>query len=296
MEFRCGFVTLIGQPNAGKSSLLNSLVKHEVAIVTPKAQTTRHAISGIINDDNYQLIVVDTPGIHKPKDDFGRYLNKTSYGQLEDSDVLVFVFDGSNLLNKAECEILDRLKNINFSGYKIAVLNKIDLLRKEKVLLCLEKINKIGLFDEIIPISTITKYNIEILLNTLLNKIPVGHAYFDSDMLIDKSLVFRVEEIIRQQLLYATDQELPHHSSVLIEEIEDFEDKIYIRALIIVSRQTHKGMVIGKGGEKIKMVRLNSQRKLRKIFNKTVNCELYVRVEEDWRNRLNKMNEFGYEQ
>ena len=295
MEFRCGFVTLIGQPNAGKSSLLNSLVKNEVAIVTPKAQTTRHAISGIINDKDYQLIIVDTPGIHKPKDDFGRYLNKTSYGQLEDSDVLVFVFDGNNLFNKAECEILERLKNINFSGYKIAVLNKIDLLKKEKVLLCLEKIYKLDLFDEIMPISTVTKNNIETLLTTLLNKIPVGHPYFDSDMLIDKSLVFRVEEIIRQQLLYATDQELPHHSSVLIEEIQDFEDKIYIRALIIVARFRHKGMVIGKGGQKIKMIRLNSQRKLRKIFNKTVNCELYVRVEEDWRNRLNKMNEFGYE-
>lgn len=295
MAFKCGFVTLIGQPNAGKSSLLNSLLNNEIAIVTPKAQTTRHAISGIINHADYQLIVVDTPGIHKPKDDFGRYLNKTSYSQIEDCNVLVFVFDGLNLFNRTENEILNRLNTLSFTGHKIAILNKIDKLKKEQILLKLNKINNLNYFDEIIPISALTRQNIDLLLEILLKQIPEGVPYFSQDTLIDKSIVFQIEEIIRQQILYMTEQELPHHMSVLVEEVAENEEDVYVRALIIVTKSSHKGMVIGKGGNKIRSIRINSQRKLRKIFNKPVMCELYVRIEEDWRNRLNKMNEFGYE-
>lgn len=293
MSFKSGFVAIIGQPNAGKSTLLNTIMTEKVAIVSDKAQTTRQSIRGILTTDSYQIIFIDTPGIHEPKDDFGRFMNKTSYGSIEGVEVIYFISDAKRSLNFHEKQILSRLQ-VSSEQKVYCVVNKIDEISSIELIKVLENLQNAYKFDEIIPISAKTNENVDQLLKLTVNQLQDGPQYFNKDEIVDYKRSFQIREIIREKVLYVTEDEIPHLTEVLIEHIEENDDTVIIDALLIVSKESMKPIIIGKHGQMIAKITRLARKDIRRIFNKPIDLQIFVKVEKDWRSKQRIMTSLGY--
>ncbi len=294
MSYRSGFISIIGRPNAGKSTLLNAILDKKVAIISPKPQTTRNNISGILTRDDAQFVFVDTPGIHKPHHELGKTLNKSAYSAMNDTDVVLLIVDASKPYGTGDEFLLNRIKNMNIPCFLI--LNKIDLIQKEELLNLLQAWSTRHCFQEMIPISAFEKDNIYRLLEVVKKYIPEGPKYFPDEMICDHGEQFQMSELIREKVLYKTEEEVPHSIAVVIEQKEELENKIHIHAMIIVERTSQKGILIGKQGAMIRDIRLSAQKELKQMLGKKVELELFVRVEKNWRNRSNKLKQLGYDE
>lgn len=292
MKYRSGFIAIVGRPNAGKSTLLNAILKEKVAITTPKPQTTRNNISGILTTEDTQYVFVDTPGIHKPKHELGRTLNKNAYTAISEADVNFWVVDATQPYGSGDEFMLEKMKSAHIPVFLI--LNKIDLLEKEKLLKVLARWQERMEFAEIFPISALTNDNIEHLLEITRSYLSEGPKYFPGDMISDHGLSFQIAEIIREKVLYKTNEEVPHSVAVVVENMEETDKKVYLQAVIVVERTSQKAILIGKQAAMIRAIRLAAQKELKEKLHKKIELELYVRVEKNWRNREGKLQQLGY--
>ncbi|MBO5267581.1 MAG: GTPase Era [Muribaculaceae bacterium] len=291
-KHKSGFVNIVGNPNVGKSTLMNDLVGERVSIITSKAQTTRHRIMGIVNTPEYQIVFSDTPGVLSPKYKLQESMLSFSEGALTDADELLYVTD----------VVEDPTKNAEFlarvAAEKVPVLlviNKIDLLKDQKQLEeIVERWHKMLPDAEIFPTSAKEGFNVQNLMRRIVELLPEGEPYFGKDALTDKPARFFVTEIIREKILLNYDKEVPYSAEVIVEKFEEKDNSIHIMAVIYVERDSQKGILIGKGGSMLKKVGTEARKDIEKFFGKSVYLELFVKVEPNWRNRENKLKQFGY--
>lgn len=289
---RAGFVNIVGNPNVGKSTLMNDLVGEKISIITNKAQTTRHRIMGIVNTPDYQIVYSDTPGVLKPKYRLQESMLEFSEGALTDADILLYVTDVVEDPEK-NADFLERVAKENIPV--LLVINKIDLVKNNEELETIVEAWKKRLPNaEIFPTSATEQFNVDNLKHRIVELLPVAPPYFGKDALTDKPARFFVTEIIREKLLLNYDKEVPYSTEVIVEKFDENDGAIHIMAVIYVERDSQKGIIIGKGGEKIKKVGIESRHDIEKFFGKKVFLELFVKVEKDWRNRENKLKQFGY--
>ena len=290
---KSGFVSLIGRPNVGKSTLLNAIVGEKIAITSPTAQTTRNMIQGIYNDEDLQIIFVDTPGIHKPQNKLGHILNKQAYYNIDDVDVILFLTDVTKNLGTGDSFIIEKLKETKVPV--ILVLNKIDKISYESILPKIQEYKDLYDFKEIIPVSAYKKKNIEDLIKTVSNYLTDDIKYFDDDTITNVSTTFSISELIREKVLLLTKEEVPHSTTCIIEDISEDKYNISIGASIIVDRDNLKKILIGKNGTMIKKIGVEARRDIEKLLNKKVFLDLRVKVVDNWREKEQFLNQLGYE-
>lgn len=285
MQKKSGFVSIIGIPNAGKSTLLNAILGQNISIVTPKPQTTRNKIFGICTKDNTQIVFVDTPGILDPKYKLQQFMKREIESSFAEADIIILVVDITKNDKQALSEIYNKYKK-EFSEHKlICALNKIDLMRKEDVLVTIAQLSENFKFDDIVPLSASTKFNVDTLLNVITSYLPEGEFYFDEDMLTSQPEKFFVSEIIRQNILKQYQDEIPFSVYVDITEFKEREKgKDFINASIVVERDTQKAIIIGSEGAAIKHLGESSRREIEKFLDRKVYLELHVKVKKDWKN------------
>ena len=294
MTYKSGFIAIIGRPNAGKSTLLNALLREKVAIMSDKPNTTRNNIAGILTQKDAQFVFVDTPGIHKPQQQLGRVLNKSAYMAMEDCDCLAWIVDGTQPFGKGDSFILERIQSLHKPCFLL--VNKIDHLSKENMIKVLMDWQNKYDFHAIIPISALKKENLDELLQVLKQALPEGMAMYPQEMISDHDENFQTTEIIREKILFATKEEIPHSVAVVLENRRMEGSRLHLQAMIIVDRDSQKGILIGKQGSMIKKIRLAAQKELKEKFGCPVDLELYVRVEKNWRNKEQKIKEFGLDE
>ncbi|NLL81555.1 MAG: GTPase Era [Tissierellia bacterium] len=292
--YKSGFVTVIGRPNVGKSTLLNQVIGEKISIISDKPQTTRNKILMVYTEDDFQIVFLDTPGIQMPKNKLGDYMLKISESTLEEVDVITFMVDESIETGKLDKYILEELESI--STPIVLLINKIDKLSNEEVLKLIDKYNSMGLFKEIIPISAKNNDNIDMYINTLRTMLPEGPQYFPEDMITDQPEKFIIAELIREKALLNLDEEVPHGIAVGIERIKQREDKeiVDVFATIYCEKDSHKGIVIGKSGKKLKEIGKSAREDIEKLLGSKINLQLWVKVERNWREKDNKVKYFGY--
>ena len=289
---RSGFVSLVGRPNVGKSTLLNSILGKKIAITSNKPQTTRNVIQGIYNDDDTQIVFVDTPGIHKPKNKLGKMLNKEAYFSIQDVDVVLFLIDITEKLGKGDLFVIDVLKNINKPV--ILVINKIDMVSKEQILLTIDEYRNLYDFEEIVPISALKKDNVLRLVNVIKKYLKDEIKYFDDNTITSSSKEFIISELIREKILYLTDEEVPHSVTCVVESIKDEGNVVNINALIVVDRESLRKIIIGKQGSMIKEIGTKARLDIEEFLGKKVYLELFVKVLPKWRDKDKYLNELGF--
>ncbi len=295
-NFKSGYVSIIGTPNVGKSTLLNTILGQKLAIVTPKPQTTRNQIRGIVTTDSHQIIFVDTPGLMNPKYRLQSEMVRTAYGALGDADIVLFVVDATRPNAEIEDRILKRLRRTKSTT--ILVLNKVDLIAKPTLLPIFEDYSRKFEFAQMIPISALTADGVPVLLEQIENYLPLGPLYFPEDQLSDLPERFFIAETVREKIMLMTQREIPYASAVIIEEFEKrqtnkSDEIIYIRAIVYAERQTQKQIIIGKGGKLIKRVGELARIDIEKFLDARVFLELYVTVKTDWRKDARKLKEVG---
>ncbi len=289
---RSGFVNIVGNPNVGKSTLMNDLVGERISIITSKAQTTRHRIMGIVNTPEYQIVYSDTPGVLKPKYKLQESMLEFSEGALTDADILLYVTDVVEDPEKNK-SFLDRVAKEKMPV--LLVINKVDLLKGNGELEVLVDAWKKRLPNaEIYPLSAKEHFNVDNLKARIVELLPPMPPFFGKDALTDKPMRFFVTEIIREKLLLNYDKEIPYSAEVLVEKFDEKDNSIHIMAVIYVERDSQKGILIGKGGARIKKVGIDARKDIETFFDKRVYLELFVKVEKDWRNRESKLRQFGY--
>ena len=291
MSYRSGFIAIVGRPNAGKSTLMNALLGEKVAIMSDKPNTTRNNIAGILSTDDAQYVFVDTPGIHKPQQELGRVLNKNAYIAMEDADVIGWIVDITQSFGSGDEFILERLKKLNKPV--VLLVNKTDKMSREKILKRLLYWQQKYDFADIVPISALQQENLDELLGVFDKYLPEGGPLYPVDMKSDHSLQFQLCEIVREKILQKTEEEIPHSVAVVLEGTEEHGRTLIMRMLIIVDRDSQKGIIIGKGGQMIRDIRMAAQSEIKKKLGRPVELELYVRVETNWRNKGTKIREFG---
>lgn len=293
MSHKAGFVNIVGNPNVGKSTLMNALVGERISIITSKAQTTRHRIMGIVNGEDFQIVYSDTPGVLKPNYKLQESMLGFSQSALTDADVLLYVTD---VLDSAEKNafFLDKVKRMDHVN-TILIINKIDLIDQKK----LEEL--VGFWRkelpnaEIFPISAAEKFGIEQLFERIKTLLPASPPFFDKDALTDRPERFFVNEIIREKILLNYDKEIPYAVEVMVEEFKEEENIIRISAVVFCERDSQKGIIIGKQGAALRKVGTEARKDIEAFFEKKVFLQLYVKVEKDWRNRERKLRNFGYQ-
>ena len=289
---KSGFVSIIGRPNVGKSTLLNSIVKKRVAITSDKPQTTRNMIQGIYNDDDTQIVFVDTPGIHKPQNKLGKVLNKQAYYVINDVDIVVLVVDITEKIGTGDKFVIDVLKNIDKPV--LLVINKIDKLPREEILKKIDEYQKLYDFSEIVPVSARKKDNVDRLIEVLKKYLPDSIKYFDDDTVTSSSPSFIVSEFIREKVLDLTKEEVPHSVTCIINEMYEEDNILNITASIVVDRENLKKIIIGKQGSKIKEIGIRARKDIEDYFDKKVYLELFVKVVPKWRDKEKFLNIIGY--
>ena len=295
-EFRSGFVALIGRPNVGKSTFLNGVLNQKVSIISPKPQTTRNCIQGIYTTDNEQIIFIDTPGIHKPLHKLGNFMNDESLSTFDNVDLIMFIVDGTSDFGAGDQFIINELKKTKTPVYLI--VNKIDLIKdKEKLMKNVIAYTSNYDFEEVYYISALKGNHVDELLSNISSKLEVGPMYFPKDQISDHPENFIIAEIIREKVLYLTKEEVPHSVAVVIEykDINDDNPNLTdISAVIVVERQSQKKIIIGKNGQMIKEIGSRARKEIAMILGTKVYLELFVRVEDDWRNRSSQLKKLGY--
>lgn len=288
---KSGFVNIVGNPNVGKSTLMNALVGERISIITSKAQTTRHRILGIVNGDDFQIVYSDTPGVLKPNYRLQESMLNFSRSALTDADVLLYVTDVFDAYEKN----IDFIEKVNLNTAPLLlIINKIDLIDEEKLVALVEKWKTLTPRAEIYPVSAIEKFNIEPLFKRIKELLPESPAFFDKDQLTDKSERFFVTEIIREKILLNYDKEIPYSVEVEVEQFKEEGNLLRINAVIYAERDSQKGIIIGHGGKSLKKVGTEARKDLEAFFEKKVFLELSVKVEKDWRNKDTKLKGFGY--
>ncbi|MCF0246536.1 MAG: GTPase Era [Ileibacterium sp.] len=293
-DYKSGFIAIVGRPNAGKSTLMNALLKEKVAIMSDKPNTTRNNIAGILTKPDVQYVFMDTPGIHKPQQQLGRVLNKNAYIAMEDADVIGWIIDVTQAFGPGDEFILNRIKTLDKPV--ILLVNKTDKLSKEKLLKRLMYWQNIYDFKEIVPISAKEKDNLDELLKVFKEYLPESYPLYPEEMKSDHDLNFQLCELVREKILFKTHDEIPHSIAVILEDKKEVDGKMYLAFLVIVDRDSQKGILIGKQGSMVRDIRLAAQKEIREKLHMPVDVELYVRVEKNWRNRENKIKEFGLDE
>lgn len=295
-SFKSGFVALIGRPNVGKSTFLNGVLKQKISIISPKPQTTRNCIQGIYTTDSEQIIFIDTPGIHKPLHKLGNFMNDESLSTFDNVDLIMFIIDGCSEFGTGDLFIINELKKTQTPVF--LVVNKIDLIKdKEKLMKNIISYTSNYDFEEVYYISALNGNNVEKLLSGIINKLEEGPMYFPKDQVCDHPENFIISEIIREKVLYLTKEEVPHSVAVVIEYKEINEENpnlTDINAVIVVERQSQKKIIIGKKGQMIKEIGSLARKEIAMIIGTKVYLELFVRVEDDWRNRSSQLKKLGY--
>lgn len=299
MSYRSGYVALIGEPNVGKSTLLNALLGQKLSIVTPKPQTTRHKIAGVLSGNGYQIIFLDTPGLIKPKYTLQQVMMSFSAEAMEEADLIVFLTDASDsgaVASARATPAISRLFGAKKKRPVFVVINKIDLVRKPEILPLIRSFSEIFPFDEVIPVSALKEENLDDLKKTIVKYIPEGHAFYPEDYVSDRDERFFVSELIREEIFKVFKEEVPYSTTVEIEEFResDSERKTYIRAVVYVERDSQKGIIIGRKGAALKQIGQNSRRQIEEMIGHEVFLELFVKVEKEWRDSKVKIRRLGY--
>ncbi len=289
---KSGFVSLTGRPNVGKSTLINALVGHKIAITSNKSGTTRNNIQGIYNDEESQIVFVDTPGIHKAKNKLGQRLNEEAYYSTYDVDIILFLVDVTEKLGTGDKYIIDKLKKLNKPV--ILILNKIDKIKKEKLFEIILSYKDLYDFKEIIPISAIKNDGIKELIKTLKKYLPDTVKYFPDEDLTDTTCEFRVAELVREKVLRLTNDEVPHTVTCVVDEYIDKKDKVIISATIIVEKDSVKSIIIGKQGSMLKQIGTKARIDIEKMLNKKIYLNLFVKTIKNWRDKEKYLKEFGF--
>ena len=289
---KSGFVSLIGRPNVGKSTLLNSIIGKKVAITSDKPQTTRNTIQGIYNEKDTQIVFVDTPGIHKPNHKLGKYLNKQAYYSIDDVDVVMMLIDASMPLGPGDKFIIERLDNIEKPV--ILIINKIDKLTKDELLQKIAEYKDLYDFKEIIPVSALKKDNVDEVVKVLKEYLPDSVQYYGENDITNKSTEFLIGEIIREKVFELTEEEVPHSLTCYVEHVEKKKGNYVINGVIVVDRDSLKKIIIGKQGSKIKEIGIKARKDLEELLQKKVYLELYVKVIKKWRDKEKYLQEFGF--
>lgn len=294
-EFKSGYVSIVGRANVGKSTMLNSLIGQKISAISNKAQTTREKISFIYTDKDCQIVFLDTPGIQKPKNKLGNFMLNESLSSLSEADIITYIVDTSKKIGKLDSSIIDTLKKLKDKKI-ILLINKIDLIAKEELFPIIESYDKIGIFSHIIPISAMKNDGVDEYIEVIKENLSPGPMFYPEDYVTDKSEKFLAEEIIREKGLRFLQEEVPHGLAVGIEKFKIRSDKeIYdIDAVIYVERDSHKAIVIGKGGSMLKKIGTSARRELENMLDSKVNLKLWVKVSKNWRDNDNKVRGFGY--
>lgn len=291
MSFKSGFVAIIGKPNVGKSTLLNTIMAKKIAIATPKPQTTRDNIRGILTTDDAQIIFIDTPGIHKPKSRLNKMMVQSAYSAAKEADIILFLIDATKGYAKSDEIIAESIKHIDKP--KMLIINKIDKLTTKELIEFLEKIDTAD-FDEIVPLSALRNRNIDELINTIRSYLHDDIKYYPTEMISDYPEEFMIAEIIREKVLLNTSEEIPHSIAVVIEKMETKKDLIVINAKIVCERESQKKIIVGRQGAMIKKIGSFAREELEVRLQSRVFLETFVAVEENWRNKNHQLKQFGY--
>lgn len=288
---KSGFVSIVGRPNVGKSTLLNSLLERKIAITSNVSGTTRNIIQGIYNDDDSQIVFIDTPGIHKPQNKLGTYLNQKAYMMTEDVDLLLFLVDVEKGFGKGDQFILEKIKQENKPTFLL--LNKVDRIKKEQLFEIITELNKLHDFKEIIPISALKGDNVVDLINTIKKYLNDDVKYYEDDVITNVSRNFLIAEFVREKILHLTNKEVPHTVNCMVESYEDTGNIIEISVLIVVDRDNLKKIIIGKQGRMLKEIGIQARQDIEEFLGKQVFLETHVKTIEDWRDKEKYLIEFG---
>lgn len=290
---KSGFVSLIGRPNVGKSTLLNSIVGKKVAITSDKPQTTRNIIQGIYNEEDTQIVFVDTPGIHKPNHKLGKYLNKQAYYSIDDVDIVLMLVDASQPLGPGDKFIIERLQNVDKPV--ILIINKIDKLTRDELMEKIVEYKDLYDFKEIIPVSALKKKNVNEVVKVLKEYLPDSVKFYGDHDITNKSMEFLLGEIIREKVFELTEEEIPHSLTCYIEHVEKNKNNNYVlNGVIVVDRDSLKSIIIGKQGRMIKEIGMRARKDMEELLGRKVYLELYVKVIKKWRDREKYLSEFGF--
>ncbi|MDY0234624.1 MAG: GTPase Era [Gudongella sp.] len=292
--YKSGFVTVVGRPNVGKSTLLNRVIGEKISIISDKPQTTRNKIQMVYTENDSQIVFLDTPGMQTPKNILGDYMLKISKSTLEEVDVVTFMVDESMETGRLDSYIIEQLKEV--STPIVLLINKIDKLSREEVETLIEKYKNMNMFQAVIAISALNNDNIEEYINAIKEIIPEGPQYFPDDMITDQPERFIVSEIIREKALINLEEEIPHGIYVSIDRIMERKGKelIDVFANLYCEKESHKGMVIGKKGSMLKKIGQEAREDIEKLLGSKVNLQIWVKVEKNWREKANKIKYFGY--
>ena len=289
---KVGVVSIVGRPNAGKSTLLNTIIKEKVSITSDKPQTTRNNIQGIYNDDESQIVFIDTPGVHKPVNKLGKFLNNETYSAFN-TDIILFLVDASKPFGKGDEFILDKIKE--YDSKVFLILSKIDKIKKDELYDLIMSYKDKYNFDEIIPVSAIKDNNVDELLNVIKSYLNEGNPFYANDLYTDQSVKFMVSEIIREKIFRKTDKEIPYSTTVIIENYDENKSRVVINACIVVERDAVKKIIVGKSGSMIKEIGINAREDIEKLVGKRVDLELFVKTVNNWRDKDKLLAELGFD-
>ena len=294
-KIKSGFVTIVGRPNVGKSTLMNNIIGQKIAITSNKPQTTRNRIQTVFTDDRGQIIFLDTPGVHKAKNKLGEYMVNVVNKTLSEVDVCLWIVEPTTYIGANEQNIASSLKKVK--SPIILVINKVDTIKKDDVLKAIDAYKGIMHFDEIVPVSAKTGNNVDTLVDVIFKYLPYGPMYYDEDTITDQPMKQIVAEIIREKSLHALDEEIPHGIAVEIDKMKQRPDGLMwdIEATIVCERDSHKGIIIGKGGTMLKKIGTNARFEIEKLLENRVNLKIWVKVRKEWRDSATMLKNFGYD-
>jgi len=295
-QYKSGFISIIGRPNVGKSTFLNHVIGQKIAIMSDKPQTTRNKVQGVLSTNDSQMIFIDTPGIHKPKHKLGDFMMKIAINTLKEVDLILCMINADEGFGKGDEFIIEKLKGVRTPVF--LVINKIDLVQPNKLLTIMDQYKEMYDFKEIVPISALEGNNIDTLLTQLKHYLPEGPQYYPEDQVTDHPERFIVSELIREKALHLTREEVPHSTAVLIDKMEQKENKniIHIMATIIVERDSQKGIIIGKQGKMLKEIGQRARIDIENLLGSKVFLELWVKVQKDWRNKAFHLRDYGFKE
>lgn len=289
---KSGFATIVGRPNVGKSTLMNKIIGQKIAITSNKPQTTRNRIMTVYTSEEGQIVFLDTPGLHKSKNKLGDYMMSAADSSIKDADVVLFMIEANKPVSSTEKEIIENISGLKQP--KILVINKVDAISREALVSVISEASKLGRFDEIVPVSATEGTNCDELVKCIMKYLPYGEMFYDEDTVTDQPVRQIAAEMIREKALHALSDEIPHGIAVMIEKMDFSGRTVQIDATIVCERESHKGIIIGKGGEMLKKIGTNARYEIEKMLEQKVNLKLFVKVKKEWRDSEYLLKNFGY--